>query len=80
MRRKSRLVLAGIFTLLTIVFLALTIYRMTWDYNEQGIHFDADSMTTYNESAVLAYGVLAVMSLVPTIAFLKSWLKGPGPH
>lgn len=72
-----RIILAICFVATTIGFFAATIYRLSLDYNENGVYFDEASTTTYDDDAVVAYGGLAVVFLIPTIILLKGIVK-PG--
>jgi hypothetical protein len=75
MKRRIKLILTICLLTITIVLFVTTIYRVTWVYNENGVHFDEDSMTTYDEGAIIAYGILTIVFLVPTIILFRSLRK-----
>jgi len=43
---------------------------MMWDYNQEGNHFDAKTSTNFTDGGQIAYGFLAALFLVITIALL----------
>jgi len=77
MKRKFKIGFTIGLSIVTILLLVLTIYRWTWDYNEIGNYFDENSMTTYDHDAVIAYGTLTVIFLIPTLILLNSFRKAP---
>jgi hypothetical protein len=68
---------AVLFFILTVFFFLTAIKRLSWDYNENGVHFDEESMSTYNESSIDGYMILAVLSLVPTVILVLKAIEVP---
>ncbi len=61
-----------------LFFIAVTVQRLAWDYNENGVHFDEESVTTYDFGAIIVYSGLAVVFImVTTMLFIakKNILK-----
>ena len=77
MKKKYKIGFTITLSIVTILSLVMTIYRWTWDYNESGNYFDEDSMTTYNDGAILVYGTLTAIFLIPTLILLNSFRKAP---
>lgn len=73
MKKKLRIGLTFGFSIVTIFFLSLTIYRWSWNYNEMGIYFDEETMTTYDNDARLVFGVLTIFFLILTLILLRSF-------
>ena len=67
MKKVIQLGLIILFSIATGLLTLTTIRRLTWDYNENGVHFDEESMTTYNEGAIISYGMLTLTFLILTI-------------
>gem|GEM_PF-5443390 len=65
-------VLIFIFSLTGVICLVTGIYRTTLDYNEQGVYFNPDSLSTYSSQAIGAYFLLAVCSVL--LAFFFGFL------
>jgi TRAP-type C4-dicarboxylate transport system permease small subunit len=68
----SALVITSIFT---VLFCVTTVYRATWEYNENGIHFDEQSITTYSDGATISYGVLSIVFFVLTVMLIRNIIK-----
>lgn len=71
-------VLIFILSLIGVICLTTGIYRMTLDYNEQGVYFNPDSVSTYSSQAIGAYFVVAICSLILAVGFcflLKHYKK-----
>lgn len=77
MKKKYKIGFTTALSIVTILLLIMTIYRWTWDYNENGNYFDEDSMTTYNDGAILVYGTLTAIFLIPTLILLNSFRNAP---
>ena len=77
MKRKFKIGLTAGLSIVTIWLLVLTIYRWMWDYNENGNHFDQESMTNYSDNAITAYGTLTIIFLIPTLILLNSLRSAP---
>ncbi|NHM08372.1 hypothetical protein G4D82_14175 [Flavobacterium sp. CYK-4] len=45
--------------------------RSNMDYNSEGTYFDENSLVTYNEQALLVYGMVAFIFL--TLTLLTTW-------
>jgi len=75
MKKGFRIGLTIALAAITLLLFTITIYRWTWDYTENGTHFEEGSATTYSESAIIAYGVLTFIFLLPTLLLLKSFRK-----
>jgi hypothetical protein len=63
-------ILVVILSVVTIGFACLTISRMMIDYNENGVYFDANSLVTYDDDAIPAYGIITIILLTVTIALI----------
>lgn len=76
---KSRIrVILFILVLLTTLFSWSFYTRSKMDYNSEGTYFDKNTLVTYNEQALLAYGIIAFISLMMTLMTtwkLKSIIK-----
>ena len=77
MKKGIKIGLTTALSIVTTLLFVLTIYRRTWGYNKNGNYFDEDSMTTHNDNAIIAYGTLAVIFLIPTLILLNSFRKAP---
>jgi uncharacterized membrane protein YjgN (DUF898 family) len=75
--RVIKIGLTAIFSMVTFVLFATTIYRCTWDYNENGVHFDEKSTMTYNDGAIVSYAFLTIVFFIPTILLWKSLTRIP---
>jgi hypothetical protein len=75
MKKGIKIVLATCFSVVSILLAVTTTYRLAWHYNENGIHFEEDSMTTYHDGAIIGYGILTLIFLIPTLILLRSVRK-----
>ncbi len=62
-------------SIVSIFFLSLTIYRWTWDYNENGSYFNEETMTSYSDNALPALAVLTTLLIIPILILLISFRK-----
>ena len=56
--------------IMALLFSVITIQRMTLDYNENGVHFDEESVTTYDSGSIIAYTGLAIIFVTVTTLLL----------
>ena len=56
-----------------IFFATLTIKRLTWDYNENGVYFDGE--TTYDQDAILVYGLITGTLLIIVVGLQLIWKR-----
>ena len=80
MKKKIKIGLTIGLSIVTIFLLALTIYRWTWDYSENGNYFDEDTMTTYDNDAVPVFAILTIIFSIPTLLLLNSLRKAHNRH
>lgn len=74
MKRITVILLAVLFSILTVFLLFTAIQRSRWEYNENGVHFDEVSMTTYNDYTDV-YIILTLLSLIPALVLIVKALK-----
>jgi len=55
----------------TVIFFGLTIYRMTLDYNENGVYFHEG--VTYDRDAIVAYATLGCFFLLALVGMKLFW-------
>lgn len=77
MTRGPKIILTASLSIGTALLLTVTLYRWTWDYNENGVHFDPDTMTTYHDGAILVYGLMTILFLIPTVMLIRSLKRVP---
>jgi uncharacterized membrane protein YjgN (DUF898 family) len=77
MIRGLKILLAICLAIGTIILFVTTVYRWSWDYNENGVHFSPDTMTTYNDGAIFAYGLLTILFLIPTAMLIINLKRAP---
>lgn len=70
MAKRVKIVLTIILSIVTTLLLGTTVYRWTWDYNENGAHFDPETAMTYNDGAIIGYGLLSILFFIPTVALI----------
>ena len=75
MKKKLKTGLTVSLSIVTICFLLLTIYRWSWYYNEKGVYFDEETITTYDDDAILAFGMLTILSIIQTMILLSGFRK-----
>lgn len=74
MKRKFKFVIAAGFTIMTILLLITTVHRSMLDYNGNGVYFDAETVTTYDQDAILGYGSLTILFFVATVVS-AAWVR-----
>ena len=65
------LVILIILVLLTVLFSWSFYTRCMMDYNSEGTYFDKNSLVTYNDQALLVYGIIAFILM--TMTLLTTW-------
>jgi len=75
MRRAGKIALTILFSIGAILLLMTTIYRWNWQYNEMGVHFEEESMTTYEKGAIGVYGLLTILIFVPAFLLWRGLVK-----
>jgi TRAP-type C4-dicarboxylate transport system permease small subunit len=75
MKVTLNIVVTVLFAIVTFLLALTTIYRLAWDYSETGVHFDEESMTTYSDDAIIAYGTLTIVFFILTLTLLIRLFK-----
>lgn len=65
------LLILFVLVLLTTLFSWSFYTRCKMDYNSEGTYFDKNALVTYNEQALLVYGIIAFILL--TLTLLTTW-------
>lgn len=77
MRRAALLTVAAVLTAAALLLGLLWLQRLTLPYNEQGRYFDAANSVTYDDGAVLVYGLLALLfallAMLALFLMMRSW-------
>jgi hypothetical protein len=66
-KKAALLALALCLSAAALLFTRLWLYRASLPYNGQGRHFDAAHSVTYDDGAVLVYGLLALVFALPAM-------------
>lgn len=66
---------AAVFAGLAILFAALTVLRARLPYDEAGRYFDPADAVTYDQQAVLVYGLLALAAATAAVVAVV-WKRG----
>jgi TRAP-type C4-dicarboxylate transport system permease small subunit len=73
-RKSIKFILAILLSLITFGLGITTAYRLTWEYSENGVYFDDETMTTYSDGAIWVYGSLAILFLIATGMLIRNLL------
>ena len=73
--KRVKILLVILLAVVTVVLLGTTIYRLTWDYNENGDYFDEETITTYNDGAIIGYCLLTIVFFIPTVVIIMNLKK-----
>lgn len=68
------LAFAGLSSLITFLLFTIALQRLTWEYNEEGNHFDEETATNYTESGIIAWSLLTIFFLAASFTlFFLAW-------
>ncbi len=77
MKRPTLLFLILSAGTLAIIFLIVTVDRLKMNYNEKGVYFDEETLSTYDSQSLIFYYAVTGTLLLLTIVLILRLRKAP---